>query len=101
MKGGDKNTAYFHARASTRNHINNIKGLQNTNGVLVRRKEEMEAVVDEYFRNLFRSSSPSEGDIEDVLHDLGTRLSEEDATFLSQPFTDQEVKDALFLYVSP
>lgn len=50
MKDGDKNTAYFHARATTRKQVNKIKGLQDATGVWVSSKGEMEAVVDGYFR---------------------------------------------------
>lgn len=52
-------------------------------------------MVDAYFRDLFKSSGPSEREIERALHGVGARLSEEDAFFLSHPFTEQEVKDAL------
>lgn len=49
MKDGDKNTAYFHARATTRKQVNKIKGLQDATGVWVSSKGKMEAVVDGYF----------------------------------------------------
>lgn len=53
MKDGDKNTAYFHARATTRNQVNKIKGLRDAMGNWVDRKNQMEAVVGDYFRGLF------------------------------------------------
>lgn len=46
MRDGDKNTSYFHARATTRKHVNKIKCLQDTTGVWVNRKADMEMVVD-------------------------------------------------------
>lgn len=59
------------------------------------KNDEMEAVIDQYFRDLFRSSDPSESDMEAVLGALAPRLTEEDSFALSQPFTVQEVKDAI------
>lgn len=95
MKEGDKNTSYFHARATTRKHVNKIRGLQDATGVWVNKKDKMEAVIDHYFQDLVRSSDPSERDMEAVLGALAPRLTEEDSFALSQPFTEQEVKDAI------
>lgn len=95
MKGGDKNTSYFHARATVRKQVNKITGLQNGAGTWVRDKKGMEGLVDEYFRGLFRSSNPNDGDIEAMLHTVVPRLTMEDTDLLSQPFTEQEVKDAI------
>lgn len=72
-----------------------VKGLQDAAGTWVTRKGEMEAVVDSYFRDLFQSSAPNKRDMEAVLNALASRLIEEDSHFLSQPFTEQEVKDAI------
>lgn len=58
-------------------------------------KEQVEAVVDSYFREIFQSSHPSEGDIEQVLQALAPRLTEEAKQAFSQPFTDTEVHDAI------
>lgn len=49
MKHGDKNTAYFHAWATTRKQVNKIKGLQDAAWVWSSRKADMEAAVDGYF----------------------------------------------------
>lgn len=44
MKDQNKNTAYFHAKATTREQFNKIRGLRNEHGTWVDRKEEMEAI---------------------------------------------------------
>lgn len=95
FKDGDKNTSYFHARATVGKQVNKIKGLENENGQWVKEKHALEGVVDSYFRELFHSTRPYEGDMEAVLQEVAPRLSEEDAHLLSQPFTDIEVKEAI------
>lgn len=63
MKDGDKNTSYFHARATIRQQVNKIKDLQDRNGVWIQEKQEMEGVVDAHFRDMFQSSDPTEREI--------------------------------------
>lgn len=95
MKEGDRNTAYFHAKATVREQVNKIMGLHDAHGVWVKEKQQMETVVDHYFRGIFKSSDPSEGDIEAALQSLSPRMTEDANHLLSQPFTPQEVKDAI------
>lgn len=52
MKDSNKNTSYFHDKATTQEHINKIKGLRDEAGNWVDQKEQMEAVVDPYLRSL-------------------------------------------------
>lgn len=86
MKDGDKNTAYFHARATTREQVNKIKGLRDGTGTWVDKKEQIEAVVEEYFQGLFTTSGPIESEIDGVLQFLSPRLTEEASQAISQPF---------------
>lgn len=95
MKDGDKNTAYFHARATTREQVNKIKGLRDGTGTWVDKKEQMEAVVEEYFQGLFTTSGPIESGIDGVLQVLSPRLTEEASQAISQPFSDKEVIEAI------
>lgn len=95
LKAGDKNTSFFHAKASIREQVNKIDGLRDETGVWRTNKRQLEGMVDGYFRNLFRSTNPGEREIEEVLQSIDSRLSEETRLGLSQPFTAQEVKDAL------
>lgn len=95
MKGRDKNTSYFHARTIIRQQVNKIKGLQEASGIWTRNQQGIERLVDDYFRGLFWTSLPSEGDLEAVFHISAPRLTMEDSQILSQPLTDHEVKDAL------
>lgn len=95
MKDSDKNTAYFHARATTREQLNTIKGLRDGAGMWVDQKEQMEGIVHNYFQGLFTSSNPDEGEIDEMLQSQQPRMIEEANHLISQPFTTKEVIDAI------
>lgn len=59
MKDGDKNTTYFHRKASHRKRRNGIKGLYDKHNVWREDKEDLEGVVEDYFAALFTSESPA------------------------------------------
>ncbi|KAK8547800.1 hypothetical protein V6N13_027413 [Hibiscus sabdariffa] len=56
---GDRNTAYFHARASGRCKKNRIQGLFNENGIWTDKQAEVVGVAMRYFTTLFSSSQPT------------------------------------------
>ena len=60
FQGGDRNTSFFHAKASLRQRKNLIEGLMDANGVRQEDKCKIEEIVVEYYNNLFTSSSPSD-----------------------------------------
>ena len=53
LKHGDKNTKYFHLKASQRRRRNFIKGIQSAQGHWVEEMEEIANVATGYFDNLF------------------------------------------------
>ncbi|XP_021750064.1 uncharacterized protein LOC110715760 [Chenopodium quinoa] len=65
MKDGDKNTAYFHRRASYRQVRNRIDGIYDSTGIWREDEEGIKSTVSSYFESLFHSDNPS--DIEDAL----------------------------------
>ena len=60
MKEGDKNTRFFHCRATQRNKRNLILGLEDEVGVWVEEEEVLGKVVEDYFQDLFTSLNPSQ-----------------------------------------
>lgn len=62
----DKNTSYFHHKASQRRKRNYIKGLFDDQGHWCDKEEKGESIFTSYFSNIF-TSSPSEQSIRDVL----------------------------------
>lgn len=57
LEEGDSNSKFFHASASTRNKLNHISYLKTEAGEVVDTEQGMYAVVNEYFTNVFASSS--------------------------------------------
>lgn len=95
MKDGDKNTRFFHAKATTRARVNHISGLENRQGQWVESKTDVENVVADYFETLFSTTEPSERDIDGVLHHINPRMTEEANQILVAPFSSSEVTEAL------
>ncbi|XP_074266328.1 uncharacterized protein LOC141588804 [Silene latifolia] len=58
LKDGDKNTKFFHIRASERKQKNFIACLVDDNGVTRHGEEEVKAVATNYFQHLFSTSNP-------------------------------------------
>lgn len=95
MKEGDRNTAFFHAKATKRAHTNQVDGLVDINGVMCQDRSRMEAIVSDHFVGLFHTTNPEEQEINEVLNAIEPRVSEDENLFLAQPYTGKEVTDAL------
>ena len=59
LKGGDRNTSFFHESASQRKKINTIVGLRDLNDVWQTDMGTVERIAVAYFNNLFTLSIPS------------------------------------------
>ncbi|XP_021759598.1 uncharacterized protein LOC110724485 [Chenopodium quinoa] len=94
LRDGDKNTKYFHHKASQRRANNRINGLSDQNGNWLQQRVDLERLIEAYFRDLFESSSPTgfpealEGIEEVVSTDMNESLDREP--------TGDEIKAALF-----
>ena len=65
LLAGDKNTKFFHIRASQRRRKNNIKGLYDRFGVLQTEEEQIAKIVEEYYKQLYTSTNSM--DVEQVM----------------------------------
>lgn len=66
LNWGDRNTKWFHLKASSRRTRNKIQGLFDENGVWKVEDQDME-LASQYFLNLFQSSNPKRDAIEKTL----------------------------------
>ena len=65
MVSGDKNSSYFHSRASQLYRRNNISELRDSHARLVSGDENISVMIVDYYKQLFTSSSSCE--IEEVV----------------------------------
>jgi hypothetical protein len=94
LQGGDLNTRFFHECASQRKRTNTLHGLMDINDTWQTAPETMEGIAYGYFAQLFRSSKPSA--IDDVTQLVENIVTPEMNSLLMQPFTADEVRQALF-----
>ena len=82
---GDRNTKYFHSKASERRKKNTITGLMDENGNWCDSTESIAAVAVSYFEKLFSTSYPSR--ISKVTNTIPTRVTDEMNQWLIKEFT--------------
>ena len=60
LQSRDRNTGFFHAKASARHKKNSIEGIMDANEAWHEDDDKVEAVVVEYYKELFTTSHPTE-----------------------------------------
>ncbi|XP_052289376.1 uncharacterized protein LOC127899713 [Citrus sinensis] len=93
LKEGDLNSRYFHSMASTRKKKNSIVKLRNAQGVWCADSGEIDTLIGTYFTELFSSNGSNN---EAVVSSVMTSITAEQNQILLAPFTDADVKEALF-----
>ncbi|KAH9732412.1 putative reverse transcriptase/RNA-dependent DNA polymerase [Citrus sinensis] len=95
LKEGDKNTKFFHSKASARRRKNKIWGVEDDQGNWVDDPEGIEGEFCGFFQQLFTSSNPSQTQISEALKGLLPKVSQEMNTHLEEPFTPEDITRAL------
>ena len=90
---GDRNTRFFHARASSRFQKNLIEGIFYANEVWQVDHEEIEKVFIEYYLDLFTSSEPSE--FAEIVEAVQPKVTQSMNAMLIREFHASEVHKAL------
>ena len=93
LVGGDKNSKYFHSRATQRHCRNRITGINNSLGKWVHHSEEIAKAFIEYYQNLFTSSNRILGDND--MNSIPTLVTAKMNSQLSQEFMEWEVQAVL------
>lgn len=96
LKWGDKNTRWFHKKASMRRQKNFIHGIKNTNGVWASNPEHIKDSFVEYFSQIFKSTSVCSQDLNAATHFIPRCVTKEMNNQLLSPFSEEEVRFALF-----
>jgi exonuclease III/ribonuclease HI len=93
LRDGDKNTKFFHNKASQRSKDNGITKIKDGAGVWKRGTEQIERVLISYFEDLFSSSSPS--NIEETCAVVKGKLSDDHKRWCEMEYTEAEINEAL------
>ncbi|XP_062152877.1 uncharacterized protein LOC133861169 [Alnus glutinosa] len=91
---GDRNTQFFHSWANSWRKTNTICRIFYGNGRVWRKKEEISMLFLDYYKMLSSSSNPV--GIEGCLNSIECRVSNSMNQRLLRPFTEDEVRFALF-----
>ena len=94
MKHGDRNTKFFHSKATQRRKKNHISGNQNAHGQWVEELEEVVDVATDYFNNLFSAGAANQ--MGECLNTVPSKVTDNMQEVLLGEFTAEEVKVALF-----
>jgi len=86
-------TSYFTLQHQPVCRKNTIKKLRDEHGNWVAAHDDMCTLVRNYFNSIF---TEKQGDQQAIISCVQPRVSEEDNNILTQPFTEQEFKDAIF-----
>ena len=70
---GDRNTRFFHTKASARYKKNLMEGLMDSNGVWQEEEQIIEEIVVDYYKNLFTTSNPT--NFNEILEVVETKVS--------------------------
>lgn len=94
LREGDRNTAFFHARASARRRTNKIKALVWDDGSRCENQVGIKGMVQSFYEYLF-SSEPCDL-VDAFLEAIPRKVDDEVNAELCKPYTDDEIKAALF-----
>ncbi|XP_024011347.1 uncharacterized protein LOC112086606 [Eutrema salsugineum] len=91
---GDPNTSFFHTSVKSSRARNVLDKLTDENGIVQRSEAAKGDVAASYFRNLFRSSHPS--NFQEIFSGFELKITESMNDQLIKKVTKEEVKQAVF-----
>jgi hypothetical protein len=92
---GDRNTAYFQAIANQRNRKKKVCSLMAPNG-LVEDQMGMLKIAADYYKNLFALEVGEEVRLGGEFGEEDDLVTHEENNFLDAPFSEEEIKEAMF-----
>uniref|UniRef100_A0A2N9HKV4 CCHC-type domain-containing protein n=1 Tax=Fagus sylvatica TaxID=28930 RepID=A0A2N9HKV4_FAGSY len=93
LQEGDRNTRFFHSRASQRRRRNTIVGLSDDNGSWCDQPNQVVGIALDYFQNLFHTMGPT--DVDRVLDHIPHVITEDMHSILSKEYSASEVERAI------
>ncbi|XP_012851712.1 PREDICTED: uncharacterized protein LOC105971405 [Erythranthe guttata] len=95
IREGDRNTRFFHSKATIRNRTNRMSKLKDNEGCWKDKEADIEHIITEHFEQIFKSTNPREDEIDEVLENIETRVTGSASQLLSMPFTSDEFGSVL------
>ncbi|XP_024162033.1 uncharacterized protein LOC112169252 [Rosa chinensis] len=96
LREGDHNTSFFHRRASNRRCWNRVKGLVNDLRQWTAQPNEVVDILIDYYDNIFRSEHVDSEALALIIDSMQTKVTDDMNADLLAPYTDSEIKKALF-----
>uniref|UniRef100_A0A2N9G3M9 CCHC-type domain-containing protein n=1 Tax=Fagus sylvatica TaxID=28930 RepID=A0A2N9G3M9_FAGSY len=93
LQEGNRNTKFFHNKATQRRKKNTIESLVDDQGTKHEEQQRIEQLIVDYFSQIYTSSNPQ--NLEPIMEAVETSVTEDMNTKLSQEFTAAEVVQAL------
>ena len=90
---GDRNTKFFHSRASERRRKNSIMGLWNDDDCWCEDRDNIARIAVDYFTKIYTSCSTNR--IEEVINTIPTWVTDDMNAELTKTFSSEEVQRAL------
>ena len=94
LQNGDKNTKYFYMKANQRKRKNRIERIQDDSGLIHYDPNNIEVFFIDYFKTIFTSQNPI--NLDDTVQVVQNNLTVDMQNFLNEPFTKEEVFQAIF-----
>lgn len=94
LKHGDKNTKFFHSKASQRRRKNYIQGIKDRHDNWVEEAEDITGVAIDYFENMFRVGNCDR--MTDCLSAVSYKVTTNMKEVLTSEYTTEEVRVVLF-----
>jgi hypothetical protein len=94
LKEGDRNTAFFHSKATARRKTNKIESLIREDGSVCTEESEIKGMVHSWCEKLFTSEPTSSTDV--ILEAMPTKVDTQMNVDLCKAYTNEEIKTALF-----
>lgn len=96
LQWGDRNSRWFHQRATQRRKYNHMEGLMDANGDYVQEEEGMVKVISAYFNEVFASNQKHDSvELQWFLDHVQPGLDVEAKAMLNMRYTEEELLVAL------
>ncbi|KAL5787629.1 hypothetical protein ACOSP7_004578 [Xanthoceras sorbifolium] len=96
LRSGDRNTRYFHSKATGRQRQNHIEGLLDRDNMWQTNHDQVAMIVQDYFQDLFASLRPTENDYSAILQAVHCKVSPNMNQYHDFKFLAYEVRRAVF-----